>query len=307
MKKQSTGNRIIRVFGLRRSGNHMFINWLLSQQTAEVRFYNNADMNILEMREPDKVYAGSNNQTVKIYSFEDRNLNLAAQRRWINQSLPVLDFVIVRSPGNLFASRIKSGMTTPLFFSGMSIPELTEQYFYFGITPEKYRKRFGIKMIPVFFDKFVESEDYRKQIAESASLRYKSVALDKVDIRYGRGSSFTPYSQEAPSAAEVMNRWNGFESHPLFRKWVAEFIRLSKSDSWEHYEFLIEGFRAVGIKPRPYSWAVLRMFYRLSFVNCISILRGSWFFTWVREVAGDRRIIRMPNKTVSSTSLKGDE
>jgi hypothetical protein len=271
----------------------VFINWLLSQQSSEVRFYNNVDLNAVEMREPDDVFPGNGGRPVTIYSFEDRNLELAARAKWMDGRRPDLDFLVLRSPENLFASRIKSGLRSPFFLSGFSTPELTEKYFRFGLFPEAHFRRLGVKLVPVVYDLFVGSDSYREQIAQRASLSYKPIGLDRVDTRYCEGSSFAPGQKAAPAASEVVSRWREFESDPLFRKWMAEFLRLSKTDYWEHYGLSGDARQCSDITPRSHCWAMWRAARRFFVVNSVSILRNSRFVTWLRDTVGDRRMARM--------------
>lgn len=305
MMKDQT--RVLRVFGLRRSGNHVFINWLFSQQRGEVSFYNNVDLDTLDGRVPDKVNLGLGDETIKIYSFEDRNLDVAARRKWIKQTPQLLDFIVVRSTENLFASRIKAGMIRPTYFSGMSIPELAHQYLSYAINPESYERKFRVVLIPVIYDEFVRSEDYRRQIAERASFEYTSIDLSVVDTKYGRGSSFAPGSKSAPSPQAVTNRWRALESHPLFRKWMSQFLRLSARISAQDLASIFQPSHNTPIRPCPHSWALLRGVHRMYFVNFISILRCSRFVTWVRTVAGIRRGKRKFKRLPHSKALTGRE
>ena len=287
--------RVIRVFGLRRSGNHLFIRWLLQQQVGEVCFFNNVDLNDVEMRNPDDVLSGGGPGQTKLYSFEDRNLNVAANPRWIRAASGdrglCTDFVVLRQPPNLFASRIKAGMVRPLFRSGLSVPELAYQYFNMCDDCDDWKVRFDGQLIPVVYDDFIVSEEYRRHIAKLAGVDEPraDISLGTVDTRFGRGSSFNPGSEEPASKAELLNRWREMKSDRVLRKWLREFLGLTRRGCPSLCDVDREELYSAGIV-EPMSCVVLhRRVCSAVYSKLLGLLRASDLVTRMRSSLWDRR------------------
>ncbi len=218
---------IYRIFGMRRSGNHAFISWIRSSLDVGYCFFNNANLDNLLYRRPDESTAGFNNADVLIFSFEDRDLNLARDIRWINKSNIMFtrcyDILLIREPLNLFASRIKSGMTRNLFFCGLTVPLLANHYMncwqYWEYSDAAQSNVFSVR---VKFEDFIASELVRREILSRLKINQgNEKTLNSVDIRYGGGSSFSRGSSKAPSLRDLETRWLSMKNNRVFMEWVA--------------------------------------------------------------------------------------
>lgn len=233
VKEQS----VYRIFGLRRSGNHAIINWLIEQLGEGARFYNDVFPDCLDLKGPASSDAfESSGQKCLLFSFEDRNLHIAANPKWFrdigpNWNTRVFDIVITRSVPNLFASRLKAGMTNLAYYSGMDVPELAFQYYKMASDKNAWRKNFKGRLYQVHFDNFVRHIQYRQELSKELGLSGEAGCLEMVDTRFGHGSSFTPGSSKAPATNELSRRWEHYREDPLFQKWISSFALLSSQNS----------------------------------------------------------------------------
>lgn len=226
-----SAKQIYRIFGLRRSGNHVFIKWLLSQTTASFCFFNNANLDNLFHRKPDESNASCRDADALIFSFEDRDLDLAMKPEWLTHNgiseVRCIDIIMARDPLDLFASRLKGGMRAPLFFTGLTIPLLYDQYLekIAAIGPGNDENNSNNRLA-VLFEPFLESAAYREQLRIQLQLGGGVEKMETVDTRYGGGSSFRRGSKKPPTVDELKNRWKGAKGDPVFRHWVASLNRV---------------------------------------------------------------------------------
>lgn len=294
--------RNYRIFGLRRSGNHVFANWLIDELDGNVDFYNNVSLHKVDKKLSDfrrsQAADGSSSES-RVFSFEDRNLNVAAHRVWVRKAgvldqEVVTDFIVLRSPLNMFASRIVSKRLYPLSVTGMSVPELTYQYFRHAEDPVAWRKQFGGHLIPVLFDDFIADESYRRAIARQAGFSYKEISLDKVDTRYGGGSTYAVGNVVSPSVEDLKTRWQSSVDDPIFRSWVSEFASLVNEYRPQQCELDLSALAAQGVilsdnfRPSP-----VKKVWKKAVVGFVSILFLSGFVTSL----GRMRRVFIPNKS----------
>lgn len=277
------------MFGLRRSGNHVFINWLLSQIDGHVRFFNNVYPNDPELNPPDKEFGKSKLNKYIVLSFEDRNLDLVGPQKWIryyskSETINVVDFLVHRSAMNVFASRVKSNMTKPLFFSGMSIPELYWQYICYSESRKFWKKKFGTELIVVEFEKFISSESEKSLICDQTNLNYVPVKLNCVDVRYGGGSSFRPGDKQAPSLEQLNSRWKSAVKDPQFLSWVSELNAISNSNKIEGWEEQFNILVKEGFSIPEFHVARWKTTLKRYVVYFVLWLRNSNFITRVRQL-----------------------
>lgn len=279
---------IYRVFGLRRSGNHVFVKWLTAQLPGNVDFYNNIYLNDPILRSPDISESREGEIDNIILSYEDRNLDFAADQKWIKRikgahDAKVTDILLLRSPLNLFASRVRSKKIKPLYFSGMSIPELLFQYYTYQGSADEWKERFGGILHVVSFDDFISSATIREELAGDIGLRYVPVNLDEVDTRFGAGSSFSPGSEDAPPVSQLKSRWKQVKTDTIFLNWTAELLALMASSMPGEYETITHDLAVEGVSIIPVSRSKVNRYFRALVVEIVSLLRRSDVISAVRR------------------------
>jgi hypothetical protein len=182
--------------GLRRSGNHSVINWLLDHADSSHVFYNNVWPQNPFLRSPDSHRGDGTNGHVNlsVCSFEDRPLCLIGSSQcYPYRSLPGapavkrrMYVVLMRDPFNLFASQLKSSMDRPRYASGLSMAQLYLSYISEHVGSTNVLD--GEKLF-ILYNRWRSDKSYRESIAGRLGLTISERALDKVP-KYGGGSSF---------------------------------------------------------------------------------------------------------------------
>lgn len=243
MIKQNHITRIkkeIRFVGLRRSGNHAIINWILKQSEQPVLFYNNVYPNNPFCKYPEKGSLNYSEYALRLYSLEDRVLPTIAsnkvypQKTVFNDSVidERIDVLILRDPFNLFASRLKTSSkynrNKPLYYSGgLEIQHLYLTYLkeYLGITNFLNNKKVCIN-----YNKWKDSEEYRKLIASQLKINFTDKGLQEVSS-IGGGSSFDQLNYKTQGAFMLTDqRWKDFSNSKSFNSLFKnqELLILSK-------------------------------------------------------------------------------
>ena len=85
-------------------------------------------------------------------------------------------------------------------------------------------------LIPVFYDKFIESDNYRQSIAEQASLKKAThFSLDLVDTRYGNGSSFNPGQTVSADVNALKSRWRDLDKgRGIWDEWMSRYVEIAR-------------------------------------------------------------------------------
>jgi hypothetical protein len=228
----------IRVVGLRRTGNHAIIQWILKQQIGKVLCLNNlpVDENPYRHRyeypekndlaeQVKKLEAEAKGQfTLKdclIYSYEDHKLQSVFSDRfeakhdlYLGKSQCRYDVLLLRDPFNLFASRCKSRKisvkTTEQDMMGIWLEYAKE---FLGETNHlKHRK------ICINYNNWFRDREYRRQIADRLDSEFSDAGIDEVS-HYGGGSSFNQQELQGQARQmDVLNRWKYFAEDPAYRQ-----------------------------------------------------------------------------------------
>lgn len=177
------------VFGLRRTGNHAIINWILPQIKGDYVYYNDVW--------PDGPYKGNpkmrQGQNVKVdaslISFEDYNLHIFRklfEKHKHPKVVKSIKILIVRDPFNWYASRLKSKMVSPAHYSGLNLRQLYVQYMkeFSGETA-----LLGENLVLISYNRWKEDLEYRKSVARQLGLDFSDDGLNTVSGE-GGGSSF---------------------------------------------------------------------------------------------------------------------
>jgi hypothetical protein len=209
--------------GLRRSGNHSVINWLLDQRTGSHAFYNNVWPQNPFLRRPDllRMDPARRHVDLLVCSFEDRSLHLiASQQCYPRNAVPGSPVVnrrryvaLMRDPFNLFASQLKTSMDRPRYASGLSMAQLYLSYAaeHLGMT-----NLLGDSKLFIVYNRWKSDQSYRQAIADALGLVVSEHGLDRVP-KYGGGSSFEQRRADGSgSQMRTHERWLHYRDDPRY-------------------------------------------------------------------------------------------
>lgn len=199
-------NRVLVVYGMKRSGNHAIVNWIIEQ--GSFRFINNLVpiSPILEGREsipPPRDFTNwartrglrptrtpRPRHQALIVSLEDHDLNMIPFR---DVPCELKNLLILRDPSNLFASRIRKATREP---NSTSFPSTSGGVMdrAAGVWKSHAQEFLGLthqleNLLPVYFDAWFSDQTYRKHISESLNLKFCDTGFSRVTT-FGGGSSF---------------------------------------------------------------------------------------------------------------------
>lgn len=203
-----------RVFGLRRTGNHAIINWIL-KQGGENGFFANDQ----ELDKPFNLSLPNGELDTLVHSYEEQRFSptyLKLNDFYLNQQEVKVEnrynILILRDPFNLMASRIKSGYTTT-----WRTPRLNQVDLWV-----LYAKEFTgeTNLLPnkvcINYNRWVLDKAYRKEIAAILGLTFTDGGFSEVS-EIGGGSSFDGTEKNAKAAEmQVMDRWKQYKENSLF-------------------------------------------------------------------------------------------
>lgn len=177
------------VYGLRRSGNHAIINWILPQVKGDFSYYNDVWPNAPYKGKPKQRRGNGSKVDTSIISFEDYNLQIF-KSLLRNRSQPKVQkrttILIIRDPFNWYASRLKSDMSQPAHYSGLNLRQLYLQYIR-----EYNRESIFLEghVVLISYNQWKSDLSYRKSISKGLGLEFTDDGLNKVTGE-GGGSSF---------------------------------------------------------------------------------------------------------------------
>jgi hypothetical protein len=243
-----------RFYGLRRSGNHAVINWILSQVEGVSAFYNDtlpeAPYSITPRYINQSGQDAPTHLALSLLSFEDRSFRLLSQcekhleKHQIRSPKKRIDILIMRDPFNLFASRMKSPDIShhyPDYNIGLTLPQIAVEYLDAFIS-KRSPVTVGVPAVFVNFNRWKNSVEYRHNLANQLGLNFTDAGFSKVS-QFGGGSSFDGRNVDI-SRLNVESRWKSFandpEFHALFRNpKIIELARLEFSPFDADLEALI--------------------------------------------------------------------
>jgi hypothetical protein len=224
------GFGVLVVVGQRRSGNHLFLNWYMSQHPGPTLLFNNIPPGgapLATRRQEWRPGAADRTPTL-IFSYEDQDPEavlaapmaefLQAQAGRIRHRTLAL---VLRDPRNLIASRIKKWPGELAEEAGVARVRqgyLRNAALAFG-PPDVLG---GCPLVPVLYNPLVAAPAYRARLAARLGIPPGDRGLDEV-TNYGHGSSFERQSRAGRAQEmDVFNRWKAFETDPRFRAVFAE-------------------------------------------------------------------------------------
>lgn len=192
------------LYALKRSGSHALVNWLLPQ--GNFHFYNNVAP-VLLCESPTTQYNSLSSwqaahlphfvsthleaeKTRFIISIEDQSINY--QPFPVNSEYHRKVILLLRSPANLFASRIRKAYESEnLAYSRTVDFRLKRAVLLWKMQAREVLGDTGFlkNKLFVYFDLWVSSQAYRQQIASQLDIKFKDIGAQRVSA-IGGGSSF---------------------------------------------------------------------------------------------------------------------
>lgn len=224
------GYEILVVFGMRRSGNHLTIGWILDQVPGNAVFYNNirpgADPLSARMTEYRKNGAQEGHRVV--LSYEDVSVDEMLQpaltdflsERVAHHGARVRFAVILRDPLNLFASRLQKW---PERF-GTEAQITAQQTLYaehaaLAAAPAPIWR--AATLVPVLYNHLLSDPATRITLADALEIQQGDRGLDRMSV-YGHGSSFDGLARDSADVAQdVFSRWHSQAENPAFQAAIA--------------------------------------------------------------------------------------
>lgn len=221
--------QVLVLFGNKRSGNHLFLNWYMSQATGTRILFNNIRPLLLpwsathEMRQDVRP-----NPTTLIFSYEDRDPEQVMAgplgeilTKHASQITQCTLAIMARDPRNLVASRLKK------WPDELHDPEARQRLLNNLIRNTRLALQppgrfLGYTLVPVIYDSFIVNAAERSALARSLGIPEGDAGLDEVP-HYGHGSSFDGKDLHGSARQmDVLNRWKSFSDHPDFRDFMAD-------------------------------------------------------------------------------------
>ncbi|MGB7058105.1 MAG: hypothetical protein WBD58_10410 [Geitlerinemataceae cyanobacterium] len=228
----------IRIVGLRRTGNHAIIQWIVKQQIGNVLCLNNLPIDESPYRhryeypekndlpeQIEKLEAEAKGEfTLKeclIYSYEDHPLKSVFSDRfedrhdlYLGKSRCRYDVLLLRDPFNLFASRFKSHKIG-VKETEQDMVSVWIEYAKEFLGETNYLKH---QKICINYNEWFRDREYRRKIADLLDSEFSDAGIDEVS-HYGGGSSFNQQNLQGKARQmDVLNRWKSFADDPAYRQ-----------------------------------------------------------------------------------------
>jgi hypothetical protein len=243
-KPASAAPREFAVLGLRRSGNHAVLQWLMSGLGPDRVFLNNValgrnpfdgflghdagpyeegDLPLFAVPENRHWFTGR-----VAYSFEDYGTRDTGA--WLRETGPLLpgtnriSILILRDPYNFFASRIRVEENHSLICTSLDprhLPLLRDQWIEHA---EEFtgRTRHLPDLVTIDYVRFVGDAAYRADLASRLGIVPDDAILSRVPD-FGAGSSFDGLRHDGDARSmALLDRWRHYADHPLFRALMAD-------------------------------------------------------------------------------------
>ncbi len=296
----------MRIVGLRRTGNHGILNWIIRQAEPPVTHYNDVD--------PESPYDDSARATATdpnaerlnwmVYSLEDMSLAVLGDassypRRSHYSEISVdrrVDVIILRDPFNLIASRFRRGGDwghRSIYVSGLSVSQLWITYAreFLGYTNWLPHNRIGVS-----YNKWCVSEEYRRDLAQKLGLHFTDMGFQDVS-RYGGGSSFDGTGMNGNAQGMSTNqRWQLFRNDNSFRALFRDPLLLDLAEEIFDFDDELTAFIRDTLRPKASRVDAFDRWWRIALIQrAIARLRR---FSRLRRVYGktfrESRAKKMP-------------
>lgn len=238
---------LIHFFGLRRTGNHAVINWILKNTFDEETntIHHNDVYGYLrtppKIKDPQEIAVEPQRNTAMLLSYEDvplpwvSDLPTVAGEDLILKDAGVTKVLILRDPYNLFASRLQRqrNLQTENHIDPITdlpwdkVIELWKSYAKEYVGQTNY---LGEKVV-LNYNLWFQSKTYRNvMMREYFGAENKDLGIEEIPS-FGGGSSFKPldYSGNGKELG-VLDRWQEFRTDPQYLSFFKdpELLALSK-------------------------------------------------------------------------------
>lgn len=228
--KQTDQKYFYRLLGLRRSGNHALINWLMAQLPGITLLLDNAQRGKQENTANKKWGVRGTKRRNLFVSHEDRELEpfyLEYKERLFGKSQKKVSMLLLRDPYNWMASwyawqdELGVRFRTDESFREHTI-SLWKDYAKLYILWENNQDS---NQIAINYNLWVSQLGYRKELAEKLELSFSDRGRDKMS-KNGKGSSFDGLNfQNKASQLKVLERWCHFENNPVYQSYFDQEIK----------------------------------------------------------------------------------
>lgn len=301
-------DREIRFVGLKRSGNHAILNWIIRQGGRSILHFNN-----VRPDDPYQAWALTTCTTDDIehvaraiYSIEDTTLAVVGDAKSYPQH-PVypdlrvgerLDVLLLRDPFNLVASRFRRGGAwgeLSTYVSGMSLTQMWVTYALEFLQKTRWLSRDCVR---VSYNQWCRSETYRRKLAERLGLTFTDEGFREV-TSFGGGSSFE--RTEMDGSADLMrtdHRWRRFENDPSFVALFQDPLLLDLAEEIFEFDDRTASFISDTLRPRSNRRSALSRWWAMKVgQRLVARLRRSDLLRRIHaRVTRKRRAERLPMK-----------
>jgi hypothetical protein len=243
----------IRVFGLKRSGNHAVIHWIANNcrkacilngprldtniftDLRDSHFYKNNCLFQLDLEKERKGQFAKKN--VLIYNRENLDLRLLSNKKieknhdnFIGKSKVRYDALILRDPFNLFASTLKRFCEKPdNFFVKKYFDEIIDRWKQYALEYLGKTNYLKNKKVVINYNTWVRSKKERQKIGKKFKITIKNSNINYI-LGFGGGSSFDKKRLNGcAKQMKVLQRWRNFSKNELYKSFFDdEVVVLSK-------------------------------------------------------------------------------
>jgi hypothetical protein len=218
------GRRTLYVHGLKRSGNHALVNWIIRQHRGRAAFLNNVEPGRSLLRPAEKVLyplraGGEGRGTLVVASYEDKHLvdisSNSRERRRRDQQGRVLEILLLRDPFNLFASRYRRHHR-PFYRDRGHRLEVKRQWKDYAREFLGETAHLAFDRVCISYNRWVVDADYRRELSGRLGLPFTDEGIRDVPA-YGGGSSFEGTASDGRAdAMAVMDRWRSLTGEEAF-------------------------------------------------------------------------------------------
>ena len=208
--KEFPRSYMIYITGMKRSGNHVIVNWMLKNCFESQIFFNNItsfDADLVEVWNAEHISPILTDRV--ICTFEQISLDFfeSDSKSWC----------VIRDPYNWLASWMKHS-----HYNETLVENDILMYIH---NVKKSQKK-------ILYNEWFKSQKYRHDLASKLGFVNKDIAIDEVP-KFGKGSSFDSRKFNGKgSKMDVLNRWRSMLDNPMYihlvRKNYEEFEKIAK-------------------------------------------------------------------------------
>lgn len=239
---------LVQFIGMKRSGNHAVINWLLKNGTGidgKSVYYDNAYFprgNPPRILQPEEVTIKDPRENIlAILNYEDiplgdiNTIPTVVNQDSILENSKKYNILLLRDPFNLFASRLRRLKDHEI--AGRTQQPIQQTTWEDTIKLYKSYAREFLGDTNILEDKIVINYNQwfsEKTYRDAILMNYfgqenQDIGIEQVS-RYGKGSSFDGFYEGDARNMKLLNRWEEFENDEFYRRLVADTELISLSE-----------------------------------------------------------------------------